>query len=200
MPPKLTCHDPAKIIGKLRGMIWTDNIDVKGTPEQVFAAFTGIGAVQQNFQGIIDVQEITGEPGKVGYQVLWHFLHDRSCLEMVETVVEIVEPTRIASAITFTGLLPLPKQYRKPNEMIAVGEDLDAMFRFFYGKKPVEGLVLVEFSATGAQTTCLTHTLDLKAGGITGFFSRFRSKNRPSPLYARLQGFRDVFEARGSKL
>ena len=172
-----------------------DEIEISGPIEQVYNTFVRTDPAQMTDPDFIDVRTLSGTPGQAGFQVAWYWIHARASLEMIETILECDRPHRIASAISYSRYLPLPEEHRKPNEFITVGDDLDNLFRINFGKNPVEGVVLVEFSDIELDRTRITHTFEISVGGFSRFFGFFAARKKNSPAMVKLKNFRDTFEA-----
>lgn len=175
-------------------MILKNRIQIPGDQVRVFDSFTNTSEALSQDAELLNVWNISGNAWEIGSQVGYHFLHDRVCLEVIETLIDVDRPGRIASSLEFKRFLPLPRDMLRQHEFAIVGDELDKMFALSYGTNGATGLVLAEFEKLPSNQTMITQTLDLQIGGLNGILTRLQSFRRRSPIAAKLEAFRERFE------
>lgn len=133
-------------------------------------------------------------PDGPGTQAVWTFVHPELKTEMLETVIELDAPHRIASHLQITRVLPLEPHEVTPGVMPALGYDMRANYSPLYGKLPVEGVMECRFAPSGFGT-CLSVTTEMVFGGLSRFTGWWQSRAKRHPMQAELEAFRDWAEA-----
>lgn len=135
--------------------------------------------------------------GGPGTQAVWTFIHPDLKTEMVETVVELDAPHRIASLLQITRVLPLERHEVTPGVMPALAYDLRADYSPLYGKLPVEGVMECRFEHCDIGTRLMVDT-EMKLGGMSRLVGWMQSRSKRHPMQADLEAFRDWAQTMGA--
>lgn len=125
-----------------------------------------------------------------GTQAVWTFIHPEMKTEMMETVIELDAPHRIASHLQITRVMPLAHHEVTPGVMPALAYDMRADYSPLYGKLPVEGVMECRFGASDTGTR-LTVETEMKFGGLSRLTGWLQSRSKRHPMQANLEAFRD---------
>lgn len=166
--------------------------------EQTFALYTDARLMASEAPTETSVEFIRVVKDGPGTQAVWTFIHPDLKTEMVETVVELDVPHRIASLLQITRVLPLERHELTPGVMPVSAYDLRDDYSPIYGKLPVEGAMECRFEPCEIGTRLVVDTV-MKLGGLSRMMAWVQSRSKRHPLQADLEAFRDWAQARGAQ-
>lgn len=163
--------------------------------DEVFALYTDarLSAEQASIRTEVEFARIIDDGP--GTQAVWTFIHPEMKTEMVETVVEIERPNRIASHLQITRVLPLAPHEVTPGMMPALAYDLRDDYSPIYGRLPAEGVMQCSFSPceSGTRVELIT---EMKLGGLSRLLGWTSKLAKRHPMQAELDAFRERAEGR----
>ncbi|SHF18063.1 hypothetical protein SAMN05444273_104205 [Litoreibacter ascidiaceicola] len=162
--------------------------------EQVYRRYTDARLSAANASTRTEVTITNIVDGGPGTQAVWMFIYPELKTEMIETVIEVDAPHRMASHLQITRVLPLAPHEMTPGVMPALAYDMRDDYSPIFGKLPAEGVLEATFTPEG-DGTMLRVTTEMRLGGWSRISGWFMSRSKRPPLQAELEGFRDWMEA-----
>jgi len=176
---------------------FTGEIEIALPVERTYTLYTDarLMAAEATTKTYVEFTNVV--PDGPGTQAVWTFIHPALKTEMVETVVELDAPHRIASHLQITRVMALERHETTPGVMPVLAYDLRADYSPLYGKLPAEGVMECRFTATENGTLLQVET-EMKLGGLSRFTGWLQSRAKRHPLQAELEAFRDWAQDMGA--